>query len=141
VKSTLNADDFYVNDDGVQYWSLPGLMFMSELVLEAVKLAGLEVSKTVVRVGDFRYGTDNSVMSIAYPSPRRTIVNSIKVLNSHLCLARRGGEYLDSKGIWEDDWNSTDRIPLADPELVSKLAALIVISLPKKSKYAKAEKK
>jgi hypothetical protein len=60
-----------------------------------------------------------------------------------LCFSRRGGEALDRRGraagIWEDDWESTDRIPLADPDLVTKFAALIAISLPKKSKYAKKD--
>lgn len=147
MKSALKADDFYVimkiNDDGDEslYFSVTGLMFMSELVLEAITKAGLEPAKVTIRVGANTYAQHNDRLSIAYPSPRTSIVSHIRVVNNHLILARRGGKdigaYSDKKGIWKDEWDLTDAIPLADPGLVDKLAEIIKISLPKHSKYEK----
>lgn len=147
MKSSLKADDFYVimknpgYDDETPYFSVTGLMFMSELVLEAITKAGLEPAKVTIRVGANTYAQHNDRLSIAYPSPRTSVVSHIRVVKNHLILARRGGKdigaHSDKKGMWSDEWDLTDAIPLADPELVNKLAEIIKISLPKHSKYEK----
>lgn len=140
MKSILKADDFYVKmktssykKEDTDFWSVSGLRFISELVSEAIEKAGIEPAKVCIRIGSGSYGVANDDVSIAYPSPRTVIVSHIKISNGNLCLARRHGERLDKGG---DDWYSTDRIPLADPKLIDKLAEIITVSLPKKSKFA-----
>lgn len=141
MKSMLKADDFYVihhisNNYGggydSEYWSLPGLMFMSDILLQAVEKAGLEASKTTVRVGDFQGGTDNSCMSLAYPSPKTTIVSDIRIKGTKLEMVGRGKSKYDEK--------DKTKIVLADPTLIDQIAVIIQASLPKKSKYEQVKK-
>ena len=138
MKSMMGADDFYVKfktlnwsgkDNTVDYFSVPGLMFLSDLILQAVEKAGLEAAKVVIRVGEHGSTTYNDRISIAYPSPRTTIVSDIKVEGANLQMIRRG------KSRWRE--GDTDKIPLADPKLVDRVAQIIAQSLPKNSKYAK----
>lgn len=142
MKSMLKADDFYVLKKRTSYsghswvdrwWSVPGLMFMSDIMLQAVEKAGLEPSKVVIRVGDFSSGASyNDRISIAYPSPATTIVHDIKIEGNMLELVRRG------KSRW--DKNGTDKINLATPDLIDRITIIIKESLPKKSKYEKQDK-
>lgn len=123
MKSTLKSDEFYVqaqrNGRQRDFFSVTGLMFMGELMMEAAKLAGLDPSKMSIDI------EGHSALSLCYPSPATRIVSSVQIKDGKLTYWKRGGP----------NW-PTPSINVADPTMVQQFAEVMKASLPKHSKFA-----
>lgn len=140
MKSSLKFDEFFVtvgSRDRDRRFSILGLQFLSEFVTKAVEIAGLDPSQVIIRVGESKYVYDT--ISLSWPTQNTTLISGLTIRNegdtASLVGSKRKPPCKDYK-----DWGRIDKearfsLLMADPEVQTKLADLIKISLPKKSKF------
>jgi hypothetical protein len=115
-------------------------MFLSELIFAGIEAAGIDPTKTSIRVE--KKGT-KPTLAVSFPSPKTRLLHSIKVVNSDIIISNNKPDpkkkRRDRYGYPLHVQRDTRKFPLADPHLSQNIATFIKESLPKNSKYAVEE--
>jgi hypothetical protein len=111
------------------------MMILSETFLEAFKKAGIDPNEVAVAVSTGYVTYRGSRLSFRWPSPMSSLISEVHVEGEKLKFQARGRKY----GYGHQEF---EVIPLAVPDLIDRIAALIVERTKNmKSKYLKKEKK
>lgn len=145
MNSSLKFDEFFVTvgtSSRDRRFSILGLQFLSEFVTKAVEMAGLNPSQVIIKVGENKYVYDT--ISLSWPTQNTTLINGLTIRNEGDIVSLVGSKRKPPCREYKD-WSRINQeakfsLPMADPDVQSKLAELIKVSLPKKSKFVENNK-
>lgn len=144
MQSKCKADQFYItykpkySSYKEYYFSIAGLMFLSELIFAGIEAAGIDPTKASIRI---EKKEEKPTLAVSFPSPKTRLLHSIKVVDGDIIIANNKPDpskkkRRDTYGYYMHVKRDTRKFPLADPNLSQNIAAFIKQSLPKNSIYA-----